>query len=136
MDEEKLQGPIRELQAFARTARRDALMSNSPYEVLLLNNAYTLRPVADSKDAARAPLTYGLPSGVSYAIKHASDKEFKKQADARWVFLPNGLCEPITFLFQRGKDWVRLRADPLTAGSRKKNPLSSRGKGDELFKAG
>jgi len=43
------------------------------------------------------------------------DREFRKEADARWIFSANGLCEPITFLFQRGGDWVRCRADPLTA---------------------
>src|ERR1700730_18722113 len=69
LDEEKLQGPIRELQTFARTARRDAMMEDRPYVVLLLNDSYVLRPADISKDAARKPLTYGLPVGVTFAIK-------------------------------------------------------------------
>jgi prepilin-type N-terminal cleavage/methylation domain-containing protein len=36
LDEEKLHRPIRELQSFARTARRNAILENRPYEVLLL----------------------------------------------------------------------------------------------------
>jgi prepilin-type N-terminal cleavage/methylation domain-containing protein len=114
-DEEKLQGPIRELQTFARTARRNAMMENRPYEVLLLNNAYLLRAVNDSKNLDRRPITYGLPTDVTFEIKRLGDREFLKKTDASWYFSPNGLCEPMTFLFQRKDDWVRCRVDPLTA---------------------
>jgi prepilin-type N-terminal cleavage/methylation domain-containing protein len=114
MDEEKLEGPIRELQTFARTARRKALMENRPYVVLLLNDSYLLRPVDDSKEGDRKPITYDLPSDVTFAIKRLGDREFLKQNDASWLFAPNGLCEPIKFLFQRKGDWVRFRVDPLT----------------------
>src|SRR3974377_552951 len=115
LDEEKLQGPIRELQTFARTARRNAMMEDHSYEVLLLNDSYVLRPVDGAKDTKKKPITYGLPTDVTLAIKRLGDREFKKQADARWVFSSNGLCQTTTFLFQRGSDWVRCRADPLTA---------------------
>src|SRR5215469_983937 len=114
-DEEKLQAPIRELQAFARTARRNAMMEDRSYEVLLLNDSYVLRPVDNDKETEKKPVTYGLPSDVTFAIKRLGDREFRKEADARWIFSANGLCEPITFLFQRGSDWIRCRADPLTA---------------------
>ena len=114
-DEEKLRAPIRELQTFARTARRNAMMEDRSYEVLLLNGSYVLRPVDEGQDSKKKPLIYGLPSDVTFAIKRLGDREFRKEADARWIFSANGLCEPITFLFQRGNDWVRCRADPLTA---------------------
>jgi hypothetical protein len=91
------------------------MMGDHSYEVLLLNDSYVLRPVDGAKDPEKKPITYGLPADVTFAIKRLGDREFKKQADARWVFSSNGLCEPITFLFQRGSDWVRCRADPLTA---------------------
>lgn len=119
MDEEKLQGPIRELETFARTARRDAMLQDRPYVVLLLNDSYLLRPLDDSKEAGRKPITYDLPEGVTFAIKRLGDKEFLKKADASWVFSPNGLCEPIKFLFQRKGDWVRFRVDPLTGTMQK-----------------
>src|SRR5580658_10330320 len=76
LDEEKLQGPIRKLQTFARTARRDAMMDNQPYVVLLLNDSYLLRPLDPKKDSARTPMTYGLPAGVTFAIKRLGDREF------------------------------------------------------------
>jgi hypothetical protein len=114
LDEEKLQGPIRELQTFARTARRDAMMEDRPYVVLLLNDSYVLRPLDVSKDPGPKPLTYGLPAGVTFAIKRLGDRDFAKQTDASWLFSPNGLCEPLRFLFQRKSDWVRFRVDPLT----------------------
>jgi type II secretory pathway pseudopilin PulG len=114
LDEEKLQGPIRELQTFARTARRHALMENRAYEVLLLNDSYILRPVDYNHDADRKPITYGLPSGVTFVIERLGDHGFLKETDSAWYFSPNGLCEPMKFLFQREGDWVRFHVDPLT----------------------
>ena len=115
MDEEKLQGPIRELQDFARTARRNAMMENRTYEVLLLNGSYVLRPVDKKKDAKDTEQTYDLPDDVTFEIKRLGDREFLKQADATWLFAPNGICEPMNFVFQRKGDWVRFQVDPLTA---------------------
>jgi prepilin-type N-terminal cleavage/methylation domain-containing protein len=115
LDEEKLQKPIRELQRFAKTARRDAMLEDRAYEVLLLNDSYILRPV--SKDAGKVDnrMSYQVPADITFAIKRLSDRGFAKHTDARWIFSPNGLCEPLTFLFQRGSDWIRFRVDPLTA---------------------
>src|SRR5580704_2867857 len=79
LDEERLSRPIRELQTFARTARRDAMMENRPYVVLLLNDSYLLRPADDSKDSVRKPITYDLPSDVTFAIERLGDKDFLKQ---------------------------------------------------------
>ncbi len=61
LDEEKLQAPIRELQAFARTARRDAMMEDHSYEVLLLNDSYVLRPVDGVKDTEKKPMNLRTP---------------------------------------------------------------------------
>jgi type II secretory pathway pseudopilin PulG len=115
LDEEKLHRPIRELQSFARTARRDAILENRPYEVLLLNDSYLLRPVDEKNDSARPTRIYDLPPGVTFAIKRLGDRDFLKQTDARWYFSSNGLCEPMDFLFQRNDDWVKFQVDPLTA---------------------
>jgi prepilin-type N-terminal cleavage/methylation domain-containing protein len=116
LDEEKLQKPVRELQRFAKTARRDAMLEDRAYEVLLLNDSYILRPVSkDPGGAGNTPMSYELPADITFAIKRLSDRDFARHADARWIFSPNGLCEPLTFLFQRGSDWIRFRVDPLTA---------------------
>jgi prepilin-type N-terminal cleavage/methylation domain-containing protein len=116
LDEEKLQRPIRELQTFARTARRDAMVQGRAYEVLLLNDSYLLRPVSRAADETDArTLSYELPADVTFAIKRLTDRDFARHADARWIFSPNGLCEPLTFRFERGSDWIRFRVDPLTA---------------------
>jgi len=115
LDEERLQKPIRELQTFARTARRDAMVEDRAYEVLLLNDSFILRPVQKDAGETDADRRYELPADVTFAIKRLSDRDFAKHADARWIFSPNGLCEPLTFLFQRGRDWIRFRVDPLTA---------------------
>jgi Tfp pilus assembly protein FimT len=118
MEEEKLRRPIRELQSFAKTARRDAMLQDKTYEVLLLNTGFVLRTATPGNLQAAKSASYDLPAGVTYAIKRVGDKDFKKQTDARWVFSPNGLCEPVTFIFQRKKDWIRFGVDPLTAAIR------------------
>lgn len=115
LDEEKLQKPIRELQNFARTARRNAMMENRTYEVLLLSESYLLRPVDEKKGANQMEQTYDLPSDVTFAIKRLGDRGFLKQTDGTWLFAPNGICEPMNFIFQRKGDWVRFQVDPLTA---------------------
>jgi type II secretory pathway pseudopilin PulG len=124
LEEEKLQGPIRELQTFARTARRDAMMENRPYVVLLLNDSYSLHPLEETKDSATKPMSYVLPPGVKFAIKHLGDRDFLKKTDASWIFSQNGLCEPMKFLFQRKSNWVRLGVDPLTATIEKEESFS------------
>jgi prepilin-type N-terminal cleavage/methylation domain-containing protein len=115
MDEEKLQRPIRELQNFARTARRNAMMENRAYEVLLLNGSYVLRAVDNKKDGNETEQIYDLPNDVTFAIKRLGDRGFLKRTDASWLFAPNGICEPMNFVFQRKGDWVRFQVDPLTA---------------------
>src|SRR5690242_4833155 len=49
--EEQLRRPVRELQNFAKEARRSALVENRSYQVLLLNDGYVLRP-SDPKEEA------------------------------------------------------------------------------------
>ncbi len=115
LDEERLQKPIRELQNFARTARRNAMMENRTYEVLLLSESYLLKPVDEKKGANQTEQTYDLPSDVTFAVKRLGDRGFLKQTDGTWLFAPNGICEPINFIFQRKGDWVRFQVDPLTA---------------------
>jgi type II secretory pathway pseudopilin PulG len=112
--EEKIRKPVRELQTFAKTARRLAMEQNRAYVVLLLNNGFLLEPL-EKKDTDRESLRYDLPNHVTFEIQRPSDRALQRIADARWVFTPNGLCEPITFFFQRDQDWVRFRIDALTA---------------------
>jgi hypothetical protein len=115
LDEEKLHRPIRELQSFARIARRNAMLENRPYEVLLLNDSYLILPVDEKNGSAKPTQIYELPSDVTFEIKRLGDRDFLKQTDARWYFSSNGLCEPMDFLFQRNGDWVKFQVDPLTA---------------------
>ena len=112
--EEQIRKPVRELQSFAKTARRLAMEQDRAYVVLLLNTGYLLEPL-EKKDTDSQSLRYDLPGNVKYEIQRPSDRDLKTVADARWVFTPNGLCEPIAFYFQRNEDWVRFRIDALTA---------------------
>jgi Tfp pilus assembly protein FimT len=112
-EEERLQRPIRELQSYAKTARRLAMAEHRAYEVLLRNDGYVLRSTEEKVDAKQ--LNYRLPDDVTFAIRRLNDREFRREADARWLFASNGLCEPLTFLFQRKNSWVRFEVNPLTA---------------------
>lgn len=112
--EEQIRKPVRELQIFAKTARRLAMEQNRVYVILLLNNGFLLEPL-EKKDTDTQSLRYDLPNHVTFEIQRPSDRSLERIADARWVFTPNGLCEPITFFFQRDQDWVRFRIDALTA---------------------
>ncbi len=112
--EEQIRKPVRELQTFAKTARRLAMEENRSYVVLLLNSGYLLEPL-EKKDTDKESLRYDLPNHVTFEIQRPADRDLKRVADARWIFTPNGLCEPITFFFQRDHDWVRFRIDALTA---------------------
>jgi type II secretory pathway pseudopilin PulG len=112
--EEQIRKPVRELQTFAKTARRLAMEQNRAYVILLLNNGFLLEPL-ERKDTDTQSLRYNLPNHVTFEIQRPSDRSLQRIADARWLFTPNGLCEPITFFFQRDQDWVRFRIDALTA---------------------
>jgi prepilin-type N-terminal cleavage/methylation domain-containing protein len=94
--EEQLRRPVRELQSFAKEARRSAIAENRSYQLLLLDNQFILEPADRKAEDQRPETSYRLPSG-------------------RWIFLPNGLCEPMMFLFQRGQAWIKFRIDPLTS---------------------
>jgi type II secretory pathway pseudopilin PulG len=113
--EEQLRRPVRELQSFAKEARRLAFAENRSYQLLLLNDGFALRPTDPKVESERPEVNYRMPSDVTFAIRRVNDTGFKGSTDARWIFLPNGLCEPMTFLFQRGPGWIKFRIDPLTA---------------------
>jgi type II secretory pathway pseudopilin PulG len=113
--EEQLRRPVRELQSFAKEARRSAIAENRSYQILLLNDRFILEPADPKAERQRPETGYQLPSDVTFAIQRLNDSGFNGTTDASWIFLPNGLCEPITFLFQRGPGWIRFRIDPLTS---------------------
>jgi prepilin-type N-terminal cleavage/methylation domain-containing protein len=113
--EEQLRRPVRELQSLAKEARRSAIAEGRSYQLLLLNEGFVLQPSDRKAESERPDASYQLPADVTFAIKRLSDTDFKGSTDGRWIFLPNGLCEPITFMFQRGQSWIRFRIDPLTA---------------------
>src|SRR6266404_8064461 len=59
--EEQLRRPVRELQSFAKEARRSAIAENRSYQLLLLNDRFVLE-TADRKAEGQRPETgYRLP---------------------------------------------------------------------------
>ena len=115
LNEEKLLAPVRELQSFAKAARLRAMTGHQTCMIAFSDNGYELA----LSDPASAHITvvrgYQLPPRVELLFRAPADKEYHPVADMRWYFAPNGLCEPLRFLLQQGKSWVRFRVDPLTA---------------------
>ncbi|MBV9488529.1 MAG: hypothetical protein JO069_02235, partial [Verrucomicrobia bacterium] len=58
---------------------------------------------------------YRLPDSMECFVRSPADADFHRVSGLSWYFAPNGLCEPMAFLFQQGGSWVRFRIDPLTA---------------------
>ncbi|HEY0789951.1 MAG TPA: type II secretion system protein [Chthoniobacterales bacterium] len=111
--EEKLFSQMRHLQSTAKTARLRAM---AQHEIILIEfnpSGYELRA---AKEAAHGPDTYyTLPRSTELLVRTPADDNFRSASRLQWYFGPNGLCEPIAFLLQEGKSWVRFRVDPLTA---------------------
>jgi prepilin-type N-terminal cleavage/methylation domain-containing protein len=113
-NEEKLLAPVRELQNFAKTARLHAMSERQTYVIRFRGDGYELLP-GNPAERHAASQRYFLPANVKLLARTPADDDFHPATDMRWYFAPNGLCEPIAFLLQQGKSWVRFHVDPLTA---------------------
>ena len=121
----ELRNPASELKTLALTARRRAVTQQKTVEILLENRRYLLRDAVISDSTSRASIaperdkkeidSYTLPKSVTYLVKRWDETKFAATADARWRFLPTGLCEPITVHFSRGEDFLEFSFNPLTA---------------------
>jgi prepilin-type N-terminal cleavage/methylation domain-containing protein len=114
LHQEHLEKPIRTLQSFAKTARQLAMAEHRTYVVVLSGFRYALQPLTD-EDKNNEQEVYELPPDITFTIQYPNESEFHRPSDARWLFSPNGLCEPVRFLFQRGNNWIKFRINPLTA---------------------
>ena len=126
-----LRSPARELQTLALTARRRAVTTQRPVEILLEDRGWLLRDaltkeeldlVATGENEAPeepeekpAITSFKLPKNVTYLIRRWDETKFSSRAEARWRFLPTGLCEPVTVRFVRDEDFIEFTFNPLTA---------------------
>jgi prepilin-type N-terminal cleavage/methylation domain-containing protein len=115
LQEEQLQRPVRELQSLAKSARRLAMTEQRSFQLLLLDDGYQLRPVVEKKGEKWEPVSYRLPGEIRFAIRRPGERDFARSTDGRWIFQPNGLCEPLTFRFERAGDYLQFTVNPLTA---------------------
>lgn len=123
--ERLLREPARELQTLALTARRRAVTTQRPVEILLEDRGWLLRDAltqeeielsATDEPEEKTPITsFELPKDVSYVIRRWDETKFSARAEARWRFLPTGLCEPVTVRLVRDEDFIEFTFNPLTA---------------------
>jgi prepilin-type N-terminal cleavage/methylation domain-containing protein len=111
--EEKLMSQMRHLQSTAKTARLRAMQEHETFLIAFGDKGYELR--AAKSAAAGSAAFYRLPRSTELLVRTPADQKFRLASRLDWYFGPNGLCEPIAFLLQEGKSWVRFRVDPLTA---------------------
>jgi type II secretory pathway pseudopilin PulG len=121
--EQNLRGEVRELVLFAKTARRQAIQEQRPYQITFSPAGFILEPLAPpvtEKAAPEAaapfePLVSTLPSGTVLTLQRWGDKDWIKPKEERWIFQGTGLTEPLSFRFQRGESWIEIDLNPLTA---------------------
>ncbi|SDU06568.1 prepilin-type N-terminal cleavage/methylation domain-containing protein [Verrucomicrobium sp. GAS474] len=120
MSEQKLRDPARHMEELARTARNRAIDTQRSWAVLIrpAELVLTLQPGEDFTDdqhQAFPDLSLPVADGVKVETKAWAEETFSAPAEVRWIFRPNGLCEPLTVRFTQGESQIALRFDPLTA---------------------
>ena len=120
LSEQRLRDPARDIELLARTARTRAIDTQRSWAVLIrpTEMALTLQDgesLADDLRDANPDLTRPLAEGIAVATKAWGEDDFSTPAEVRWIFRPNGLCEPLSIRFTRGASHIALRFDPLTA---------------------
>jgi type II secretory pathway pseudopilin PulG len=123
LTEQNLRGEVRELVLFAKTARRQAIQEQRPYQITFSPAGFILEPIAPTETEKTAPetaapfepLVYTLPTGTALTLQRWGDKEWIKPKEERWIFQGTGLTEPLSFHFQRGESWIEIDLNPLTA---------------------
>jgi type II secretory pathway pseudopilin PulG len=135
MSEQQLREPARQFELLVKTARRQAVQENRPYEILMSAGGFLLQPVfgaetpgpqpapetepeseeGEDVPAPFEPLEYRLPSGVTYLVQRWGWNKAAKPAEDRWIFQGTGLCEPMIIRFQREESWLEISFNPLTA---------------------
>ena len=132
LSEERLREPARHLEQLARTARNRAIDTQKSWVVIihpsglkltLLDNEVASNNVSGSAgtdagdDVKKADddVEMPMPDGVIVATKAWGEESFSSLAEVKWIFRPDGLCDPLTVRFTRGQSEIALRFDPLTA---------------------
>lgn len=124
--ERKLREASGELASFARTARHNALTEEGVFEIELNATGYSLRrqkeidEKADSKDPETAfkKIIYKLSKSIVFEYKPWMNQTWAIPNKAVWVFYENGLCEPLSFRFSDGDNFIMQSYSPLTAAVR------------------
>ena len=120
LSEERLREPARHLEQLARTARNRAIDTQKSWVVIIHPSGLTLtlqdgEVLADDVRKADEDLDRPMPDGVTVATKAWGEESFSSLAEVKWIFRPDGLCDPLTVRFTRGQSEIALRFDPLTA---------------------
>jgi hypothetical protein len=124
--QQELRAPARQLQLFAKTARRLAVEENQPYIMTLTPQGFQLqiyKKTVETKSTFEKEetkdlepiLTYKMPAAVNISIRRWGGKEWRKLKEDSWIFQPTGLCEPLAIRLDRGPGWMEIEFNPLTA---------------------
>lgn len=102
---------MRELLVLAKTARREAMTTGRPVQVVFDKGGFALFRAGEDEPSE----VVKLPAKMSYTLRpFGTDKSLRPDGQ-RWIFQSTGICEPIAVNLTDGEAWMEMRFDPLTA---------------------
>lgn len=126
--DEELRGSARQMALLAKTARQEAMRENRLYEIIILSDRWILQPGEEvganntsSKPESQKPgeevepIEYLVPSSIQMKIRLWGSNEWEKPRELVWSFPATGLCAPNSVRLERGKSWMQMTFNPLTA---------------------
>ncbi|HEY8965584.1 MAG TPA: hypothetical protein VIM58_04020 [Candidatus Methylacidiphilales bacterium] len=119
LGEERLREPARNMELLARTARNRAIDTQKSWAVVVRPEELSLvlddgQILDDDRRDANPDLSFPVADGIAVATKGWNDADYATLPEVRWVFRPNGLCEPLSIRFTKDESMIGLRFDPLT----------------------
>ena len=120
ISERHLRAPASDLTRMAREARTTATREGIPCTIVLSPDSIRLL-LSDGKEEPGKGETSPIPADIAVATKTWREDRFVSRPELLWRFHPGGLCDPLDVRFAKGKSWIELTFDPLTA-----SPVSER----------
>ena len=120
VEEERLRGPIRALEALAQTARSRAVLGGVACAIRFgpgRADLHEIPPGSDPSEALAQPPADSLliPADITLALQPWGAPEWIESPAFLWLFRPTGLSVPVRVRLTRGESWFEGVFNPLTA---------------------
>lgn len=109
--QERLRGEAQNLRESATGARRQAVEGGVPCAIVFGKNGYEIESLGKNESEVLAER--GLAAKL--LVKRWDSDKYQSPEGVRWVFQPDGICEPMRARFENKDGWVEIVFNPLTA---------------------